>query len=151
MHSAKKPWVSGWGPNTFLLFGGVGENGRRKNMISLYILDMFRSFQDINEEVTSRHLVIGMWFSERGLGFGWFICFRWLSFIFSLLVNRLVPLQCPFLFSLFSTLLLELRFEKCKPDIGAPLVKQKEPTVFSHYVHEKVQNSLPTSPFLSYP
>lgn len=54
----------------FLLFGGVGENGRRKNMISLYILDMFRSFQDINEEVTSKHLVIGMWFSERGLGFG---------------------------------------------------------------------------------
>lgn len=34
-------------------------------MISLYILDMFRSFQDINEEVTSRHLVIGMCFSER--------------------------------------------------------------------------------------
>lgn len=53
--------------------------------------------------------------------------------------------------SLFSTLLLELPFEKCKPDTVAPLVKEKEPTVFSHYVLEKVQNSLPTSPFLSYP
>lgn len=39
-------------------------------MISLDTLDKFRSFQGVNEEVTGRHLVIEMWYSRRGLGFG---------------------------------------------------------------------------------
>lgn len=60
-------WI---GPNAFVLFEGVWESGRRKIMISLDTLDIFRYFQGINEEVTGRHLVIGMRYSRRGLGFG---------------------------------------------------------------------------------
>lgn len=45
-----KEWISRWGPNEFVLFGDLWESGRKKIMISLDMLDMFRYFKDTKSD-----------------------------------------------------------------------------------------------------